>query len=514
MQSEAKIFDGLGAKKIVVVADRYPPNAIGGAEVSLHYALSGAPSELRELLLVVTFDDKLLEPTRYALDGVDVLSMPNAASWPFNFMSSARHRRLGAASAITRVRARLLPVLGSLWSAKILERLAALGLRYFANPKGGVLTDHLLDQSDCRYQALRRVIAKTDCTMVIADNTRSILLTALLPKNLRKIAVVRDNRFTCARHNQPMIVGKTYCDKCTFSCTREDAQAHVVQRWLHTLSIKRVAQRRRASLRAFDAIIVTSHFLARGIRGVAGENAHIVRIPNVAGRRSQVTDGEVATSNGHDDLLCIGMLNDAKGQYEFVRKARYWIKADSRRRVIFAGRGDRTKAAIQRFAAANGISDQIVFLDYVADRRSLFASIQRAKLIILPPRWKEPAGRVPLEAGLAGKAVVAFGVGGLCETIIHEKTGLLVRPGDYHAFLSACERLLQDDAFRTELGENARKYIEANYSEEMTSQRFVQTIVDFYRTPELHEPVLSPARLSGAGEAQARNARPQADGAA
>lgn len=482
MQNDSNAFEGrLSAKKIVVVADRYPPNAIGGAEVSLHYALSGAPSEMLELMLVVTFDDKVIEPKSYVVDGVDVLCVPNAAPWPFNFVSSARRRKLAGETLGVRTKALLLPLLGSLWNAKILQRLAALSLRYLANPKGGVQTDHLLDRTDCRYQALHRAIARTDCTMVVADNTRSILLTSLLPKTLRKVAVVRDNRFTCARHNQMMMIGKTYCDKCGFGCTREDARAHVVQRWLHTSMIKRVAQRRRSSLRAFPAIIVTSHFLARGVRAITGERAQISRIPNSAGSQSQVSDGLAAASDDREDLLYIGMMNEAKGQFDFVKKARDWIKAEPRRRIIFAGKGDRTKAAIVRYADANGLSDQLLFLDYIADRTSLFNCIRASKLIILPTRWKEPAGRVPLEAGLAGKAVVAFGVGGLCETIIHEKTGLLVRPGDYQAFLDACDRLLQDDTLRMEFGENARRHIEARYGEDMTSKRFVQTIADLYR---------------------------------
>jgi len=296
--------------------------------------------------------------------------------------------------------------------------------------------------------------------------------------------VVRDNRFTCARHNQMLMIGNTYCDKCTFGCTREDAPAHVVQRRLHSSILEQVAQRRRSSLRGFDAIIVTSHFLARGVRSIVGENARIFRIPNFAGSHSPIADGPVAKAADHEDLLFIGMLNEAKGQLEFTKKARDWIKSDPRRRILFAGKGDRTKGAILRYADANGLSDQVVFLDYVADRASLFNCIQGSKLVILPTRWKEPAGRVPLEAGIAGKAVVAFGVGGMCETIIHEKTGLLVKPGDYQAFLGACDRLLQDDGLRTELGENARRHIETHFAEDVTSRQFVKTIADFCRDEE------------------------------
>ena len=498
MRNDSHVLDDrLSAKEIVVVADRYPPNAIGGAEVSLHYALSGAPTEIRALTLVVTFDDKAVRPESYVIDGVDVLRVPNAAPWPFNFISSAKRRSLEKEPFGVRTRALFVPLIRSLWTRNALQRLAALALRYLSNPKGGVQTDHLLDRTDCRYRALMDAISGTACKLVVADNTRSILLTSLLPGGPQKVAVVRDNRFNCARHNQAMIVGETYCEKCSFGCAPRDARAHVLQRWLHLSTIKRVAQKRRSSLRSFPTVIVTSHFLARGVRGVVGEAARISRIPNFAGSPLQITGDSSAVSAAHDDLLYVGMMNEAKGQLEFIQKASDWIKSDPRRRIVFAGKGERTKVYIKRFADANGLSGQLVFLDYLADRKSLFSCIQSAKLVILPTRWKEPSGRVPLEAGLAGKAVVAFGVGGLCETIIHEKTGLLVEPGDYEAFVQACERLLRDDALRLKLGDNARRHIETRYSEDATSRRFIETIVDLYRSADPTKSDGSPRGLAG-----------------
>ena len=56
----------------------------------------------------------------------------------------------------------------------------------------------------------------------------------------------------------------------------------------------------------------------------------------------------------------------------------------------------------------------------------------------------------------AGKAIVASRIGQISEILQHEKTALLVPPGDIDALSTALKRLLQDADLRRILGENAR----------------------------------------------------------
>jgi glycosyltransferase involved in cell wall biosynthesis len=79
---------------------------------------------------------------------------------------------------------------------------------------------------------------------------------------------------------------------------------------------------------------------------------------------------------------------------------------------------------------------------------------------VVPSLWPEPFGRVAVEAGAMGKAVIASETGGLAELVQHEATGLLVPPGDVGALAAAMNRLLADPAFASTLGEAGRKRAE------------------------------------------------------
>jgi glycosyltransferase involved in cell wall biosynthesis len=79
---------------------------------------------------------------------------------------------------------------------------------------------------------------------------------------------------------------------------------------------------------------------------------------------------------------------------------------------------------------------------------------------VVPSVWAEPFGRVAAEAGAMGKAVIASKTGGLAELVQHEKTGLLVPPGDVAALAAAMNRLLADPALAAALGSAGRKRAE------------------------------------------------------
>jgi glycosyltransferase involved in cell wall biosynthesis len=80
----------------------------------------------------------------------------------------------------------------------------------------------------------------------------------------------------------------------------------------------------------------------------------------------------------------------------------------------------------------------------------------RAAIVVCPSR-REGYGVVAREAMAHGRPVVAVAVGGLLDAVEHERTGLLVPPGDAGALRAAIERLLGDQLLRARLGAAARE---------------------------------------------------------
>jgi len=71
--------------------------------------------------------------------------------------------------------------------------------------------------------------------------------------------------------------------------------------------------------------------------------------------------------------------------------------------------------------------------------------------VLLHPSSAEGLGTAVIDAMALGVPPVAFGVGGLPELIEHERSGLLVTPGDAEAFAEATARLVRDASLRATL---------------------------------------------------------------
>jgi len=80
---------------------------------------------------------------------------------------------------------------------------------------------------------------------------------------------------------------------------------------------------------------------------------------------------------------------------------------------------------------------------------------------VVPSEGLETCGTVVMEANAFGKPVVASRTGGLSETVIDNKTGMLVPPGDIDALHSALLTMLQNPDLRQRMGAASRARSEA-----------------------------------------------------
>lgn len=95
--------------------------------------------------------------------------------------------------------------------------------------------------------------------------------------------------------------------------------------------------------------------------------------------------------------------------------------------------------------------------------RNPYPVLAAAQVVVIPSR-QEPLSRVALEALALGRAVVAFDVGGLHESI--GDAGVLVPAGDVDAMAAAVARLLTDDDARAELGRRGPAHVRERFSVE------------------------------------------------
>ncbi len=142
-----------------------------------------------------------------------------------------------------------------------------------------------------------------------------------------------------------------------------------------------------------------------------------------------------------------------------------------RAKLLLVGEGP-LAGELQAQSRALGIESCVVFAGF----RSRVAELTWLCDLCILPSFYEGMGRVLLEAGACGKAVVASRVGGIPDVVLDNETGFLVPPGDPDALASAMMRLLLDRDLGARMGARARQHI----GEKFNARTMVQEIVKLY----------------------------------
>lgn len=462
---------------VLIVSDRYPPDSHGGAELSLKMTVdrivaAGVP------VIVAALSDQVAKPTRGVHDGVTVYRVPYSQTSPPQVLWAARrvqrvpsrvlrsvlHHALAsaryvAASASRGRRSRL----SLLYSNFVVNHRLRLGRHFPINDRDSVDMEQAVS-------VLRELFEKVQPSLIHADNYRSILLAAAArPPGLPLIALVRDNRFFCGHRDQSMHIGGKLCRTCKYGCVEEVPSSH--RKRLTDLMHESVVMRREA-LRRTDRVVVTSRFLAEQIGRMPGMPPVCI-VSNPSDDEQIVALSQRGISAAQPpEILCVGMVNVNKGQLLLARKLQFFAEQLGDFRLVFAGRGLLLKKILALSERA-GMRHRVDTPGYLK-RPELYQAYARASVVASPTIWPEPFGRVPLEAGLSRRPIVAFAVGGLAETILHEETGLLLEPGDEEGFAEAIVRLIKDPTLARRLGENAYQHVTERYSLDNTASGLIE----------------------------------------
>jgi glycosyltransferase involved in cell wall biosynthesis len=185
----------------------------------------------------------------------------------------------------------------------------------------------------------------------------------------------------------------------------------------------------------------------------------------------------------------VGRVTAIKRPDRMLAVAREVRRAVPAARFVVCGEGDQLAATLAR-ATADGLD--VRFLPWQADVETVYAA---ADLVLLTSDNEGmPVGLI--EAGLAGRPVVATDVGGVAEVVRHGETGLL-SDGDVQRLSGCVERLLRDDALRQRMGRAAL----ATTGERFGSARLVADTARLYRRLAVERGWWPPADPDGGGSA-------------
>ncbi|MEE8438951.1 MAG: glycosyltransferase family 4 protein [Micropepsaceae bacterium] len=231
-----------------------------------------------------------------------------------------------------------------------------------------------------------------------------------------------------------------------------------------------------------DAIIANSEWTAKRIRSdQANTPKQLAIIPRGIdlnqfdpSRFSNQSRNALRESWGADEessvVLLPGRLTRWKGQLVLIEALsrlsdRGTLPADLFAVIAGDAQGRNSYVEEIKHALAKPALKKIVTLPgHITEMASAYLA---ADIVISASTKPEAFGRVPIEAGAMGRAVIATDHGGAAETILPGESGLLVPPGDADALADALVELLGlSDEERREMGAKGKAHVKAHYSVE------------------------------------------------
>jgi glycosyltransferase involved in cell wall biosynthesis len=167
-------------------------------------------------------------------------------------------------------------------------------------------------------------------------------------------------------------------------------------------------------------------------------------------------------------LLFVGRLTQQKG-VEDLLEALAEMKTPATLDIVGDGP---IRSTLEQKARELGVSSRITWHGQV--NQSALPRLYQGASALVVPSAEEGLGLVAVEALLCETPVVAFDSGGLRDVIQHDKTGLLVKPGDRAALAAALDRLLSSNGRGNELGRAGRLYALSAFAPESAARRYAE----------------------------------------
>lgn len=197
-----------------------------------------------------------------------------------------------------------------------------------------------------------------------------------------------------------------------------------------------------------------------------------------------VLRAECGWDGAHVVVAMVGRINWWKGQGALLACAAQLAPTDARLRFLMVGGTyDGDEHSRQQLLAAighAGLSDRVVVQDFRADVGNVLADTD---IFVLPSTEPDPFPTVVLEAMAAGKPVVAFGHGGVCEMVADGISGILCPPVATDALAAAIRRLAASGALRAQMGQAGRERLQRLFTREAFIERFVALYAELACAP-------------------------------
>lgn len=159
-------------------------------------------------------------------------------------------------------------------------------------------------------------------------------------------------------------------------------------------------------------------------------------------------------------FLMVSRLLREKGVPEYLEAARMVKNERSSARFLLVGPYENNEYALNEADLQPYVQDGSI--EYLGETKDVRPYYEMASVVALPS-YREGTPRTVLEAMACGRAVIATDVPGCRETVVHQKTGLLIPARDRQALASAMVWMIDHPQEAKDMGQAGLAYCREKY---------------------------------------------------
>lgn len=177
-------------------------------------------------------------------------------------------------------------------------------------------------------------------------------------------------------------------------------------------------------------------------------------------------------SKRKNNILFLGRLGHRKGTYDLINAFKIVSQFHNDAKLILGGDGEIDKC--KELVKDLNLSKKVEFLGWIDDNQKKIL-LNNCKIFTLPS-YNEGFPLSILEAMSTRLAIVSSKAGGIPEEIVHGESGLLINPGDIKTLAKNIIKILDDNDYCDNLGDNAR----IRYLDNFTLEKILKDVESVY----------------------------------
>lgn len=172
-------------------------------------------------------------------------------------------------------------------------------------------------------------------------------------------------------------------------------------------------------------------------------------------------------------FLFAAVFDERKGVFTTINAFKKTLDNLPTAHLVMIGRGKLWLGA-KELVQQLGITQKVTFIEWLPNHEltGIFSSVD---VLVHPSEpykgWEEQMGSTLLQASSSGLPVIATNIGGIPESIINQKTGILIEPKNTEALYEAMIYLARHPEVRAEFGRQGREHVLSEYSHKVVAER-------------------------------------------